>query len=96
MTDVQKGQIMLLASKDKSPTEIGKELGIPWSTVNNFIMRWHTCGTHKNQLHLGGPQRSTAAEDRALIELSQTNTCLTHIDLRDQVNSTLSLRSIHC
>lgn len=51
-------------------------------------------GDNKNRLHLGGPRKSTAEENQLLLDITRTDTRLSHAQVREQANSILSLRTI--
>jgi transposase len=94
ITDLIKGQIISLLNLGTISAEISRQVGIPARTVSNFIRRYLEREDHKNQLHLGGPRKSTAEEDQRLIQIARTDTRFTYAQVREQANSTLSLRTI--
>ena len=94
ITDLIKGQIISLLNLGTIPAEISRQVGIPAHTVSNFIQQYLECEDHKNQIHLGGPRKSTVEEDQRLIQIAQTDTHLTHAQVREKANSSLSLHTI--
>jgi transposase len=77
-----------------SYAEIGRQTGVPVSTVKDFCGRYQARETHNNLPRSGSPRKTTEAEDRELSAIALANTHLKHIQLKERAGSPLSLRSI--
>lgn len=62
--------------------------------MSAFIQRYLKRDDQKNRAHLGGPRKSTVAENQLLLQIARTNTRWSHSQVREQANSTLSIRTI--
>src|SRR5271167_1016838 len=94
ISDVVKGQIIALHDNRTKPVEISRRVNVPATTVSGFIERYTEREDHKSRPHLGGPQKTTVEEDQLLLDIAQTNTRLSYTQVREQANSTLSIRTI--
>jgi transposase len=94
ISDLVKGQIIALHNIGTIPAEISCQINVPARIVSSFIQRYRERDDHKNQSHLGGPRKSTAAEDQLLLQIAEADTDLTYSQVHEQVNSTLSIRTI--
>jgi hypothetical protein len=94
LTDFQKGEIVAL-SRDYSPTEIGRQLHIPRQTVSAFLERFQVRETIDNLPRPGAPHKTTAATDRYLVRLAESETRQPLAELRVQTNNEVSIRTIH-
>lgn len=74
--------------------EIGEELHIPRTTVSSFLQRLDERGSEENLPRPGGPRKSTATADRYLIRVAESNTRIPLAELRHDINSELSERTI--
>jgi transposase len=94
LSDYVKGKIISLSEDGKGPEDIARKTGVLSGTISAFLKRFRDRGNHTNQPHLGGPRKSTAEEDQAIIAVAHANTRLSHVQVREQANSMLSLRTI--
>jgi len=94
LTLLEKGRIIQAKNDGKSITEIGKELTIPTSTVDAFLLRYKRRQSAENLLHSGRPRKTSAREDRHIIHTALINTKVTNSVLRDITNQELSVSTV--
>src|SRR5579859_6965169 len=95
LTDLQKGRIIEARALGKSFTEIGEELQLPRKTVSSFFERFQSCGSEENLPHTGRPRKTSVRFDRHLIHAALANTHVPFTELRDIMNSEVSIATIH-
>jgi Transposase len=94
MSAYLKGQIRALLDEELDQAEIASKLGVPPRTVYSFAELLARSGNPDNQLHLGGPRKSTTDKDHNLIAVARTNTHIRHAALKQQADSCMSLHTI--
>ena len=89
LSEFQKGEIVALNDL-YSHREIGRQLGIPHSTVDAFLKRYADRENYDNLYHSGRPRKTTSSDDRYLVCSAQTNTSQPFAQLRLDTNLNVS------
>jgi len=79
----------------KSATEIGEQLSIARTTVVSFLQRFDKRGSEENLRRPGRPRKTSARFDRHLIHAALANSRIPFADLRNIINSDVSVSTIH-
>ena len=93
LTDIQKGEILGLIPHF-SEREIGRQLGIPHETVNDFIHRYQTRQSMENLPRPGKPSKLSKRSDRLLVRLMESKTRIPFRELKNELNQDVSKRTI--
>ena len=89
LTDIQKGEILGLIPHF-SEREIGRQLGIPHETVNDFIHRYQIRPFMKNLLRFSKPSKLSKRSDRLLVRLAESKTRIPFHELKNELNQNVS------
>ena len=93
LTDLQKGEIIALSHHYK-PARIGRELDIPWKTVDSFLKRFHQRSSEENLPRPGRPWKTSLASDRWLYKAAMRETKPPLQELKTACNIPISTRTI--
>jgi len=93
LSDFQKGQIEG-RRESMSHAEIGRQLGIPRSTVTSFLSHFDDRNSMENLSHPDAPRKTTPATDRYIVCSAESETRAPLTELRIQTNSNVSEQTI--
>ena len=93
LTDIQKGEILGLIPHFLE-RKIGRQLGIPHETVNDFIHRYQTHQSTENLLRPGRLSKLSKRTDRLLVRLVESKTRIPFQELKNELNQDVSKRTI--
>ena len=93
LTDIQNGEILRLIPHF-SEREIGRQLGIPHETVNDFIHRYQIRQSTENLPRPGKPSKLSKRSDRLLVRLAESKTRIPFYELKNELNQDVSKRTI--
>ena len=93
LTDLQKGEIVALSHHYKL-ARIGRELSIPWKTVDSFLNRFQQYGSAENLLRSGRPRKTSITRDRWLKRTVLMKIKLPLQELKSICNIPVSVRTI--
>ena len=94
LTDLQKGEILALNGENQSQRKIAKKLKIPRPTIEGFLRRFKSRGTHENLSRSGRPHVTTENQDRDLCNAAMSQPDIKHKRLRQLLNLNISIRTL--
>ena len=90
----QRGRIVGMRESGLTPTQIARELGLSRTTVYLWLKRWEEEGNLKDKRRTGAPRKTTAAEDRHIVERVEANPFSNAVEVREQLQLEVSSMTV--
>lgn len=94
LTDLQKGEILVLNKENQSQRKIAKTLKIPRPTIEDFLQQFKNRGTHENLHRPDRPHVTTEDQDQELCNAAMSQPRIAYNTLRERLNPNVSTRTL--